>query len=65
MNDNGKILTDSKEVSKAINSYFTNIVKTTTGEEPRTTPCNRDGVATDEIIEKIISHLRIIPALKA
>ena len=64
LNDNGKILTDSKEVSEVLNTYFTNIVKTTTGEEPRTTSCNRDGVATDEIIEEIISCFKDHPSIK-
>ena len=49
LNDDGKILTDSKEVSEILNTYFTDIVKITTGEELQTTSCNRDGVATDEI----------------
>ena len=34
LNDDGKILTDSKEVSEVLNTYFTDIVKITTGEEP-------------------------------
>ena len=31
LNDDGKILTDSKEVSEVLNTYFTDIVKITTG----------------------------------
>ena len=64
LNDDGKTLTDSKEVSEVPNTYFTDIVKITTGEEPRTTSCNRDGVATDEIIEEIISRFKDHPSIK-
>ena len=64
LNDDGKILIDSKEVSEVLNTYFTDIVKITTGEEPRTTSCNRDGVATDEIIEEIISRSKDHPSIK-
>ena len=59
-----KILTDSKEVSEVLNTYFTDIVKITTDEEPRTTSCNRDGTATDKIIEEIISRFKDHPSIK-
>ena len=63
LNDDGKILTDSKEVSEVVNTYFTTLVKTTTGEEARTTSCNRDGVATDKIIKEIISRFKDYPSI--
>ena len=71
LNDEGKILllckilTDSKEVSEVLNTYFTDIIKITTDEEPRKTWCNRDGVATDEIIEEIISRFKDHPSIKS
>ena len=64
LNDDGKILTDSKEIAEVLNTNFTDIVRITTGEEPRTTSCNRDGVATDEIIKEIISRFKDHPSIK-
>ena len=64
LNDDGKILIDSKELSEVLNTYFADIVKITTCEEPRMTSCNRDGVATDEIIEEIISRFKDHPSIK-
>ena len=63
-NDDGKILTDRKDVSEVLNTYFTDIVKITAGEEPRTTSGNRDGVAPDEIIEEIMSRFKDHPSIE-
>ena len=40
LHDDDKILTDRKETAEVLNTYLTNTVKTTTGEEPRMTSCN-------------------------
>ena len=52
------------ECSFTVSKRKGDTVKTTTGEEPRTTSCNRDGVATYEIIREIVSRFKDHPSIK-
>ena len=64
LNGDDKIVKDSREVTELLNHYFTDIVKITTGKEPRILPCTQDGIVTDNILDETIFRFKDHPSVK-